>query len=187
MGNDPNAEIAKMMENLKEKTGKSAAEWGAIARGSGLTKHSDLVNFLKTQHGLTYGYANMVVHQLNQSAAGMADDRDGLIEQQYTGAKAALRPIYEHLLAEILKFGDDIQIAPMKAYVSLRRGKQFACIQPSTKDRVDVGIKLKGVEATDRLEAGGFNGMVSHLVKVTDIAQVDDELLAWLRAAYENA
>jgi len=54
-------------------------------------------------------------------------------------------------------------IPPLKkGYLSIRRSKQFAIIQPSTATRVDVGIQLKGVEPTGRLEpSGGFNAMLS--------------------------
>ena len=68
------------------------------------------------------------------------------------------RPIYDALMTAVAKLGSDAEIAPKKAYVSLRRNKQFALIQPSTATRVDVGINLKGVKATARLEASGsFN------------------------------
>lgn len=60
--------------------------------------------------------------------------------------------------------------------------------QPSTKTRVDVGIRLKGREAGERLEASGsFNAMVSHRVRVTAADQVDQELIGWLREAYDAA
>ncbi len=187
MARDSNAEFEKMAENLKDKTGKSLDEWVAVARSSGIKKHGEIIKFLKETHGITHGYANMIAHSLKQSAAALQGDRDSLIEKQYTGAKVAMRPIYERLLQEIMAFGDDIQVVPMMAYVSLRRSKQFACLKPATKTRMDVGIKLKGVTPTERLTEGGFNGMVSHLVKVTDIGEIDDELLAWLRQAYEGA
>jgi predicted transport protein len=99
-----------------------------------------------------------------------------------------LRPIYDRLLAAITKFGSDIEVSPKKAYVSLRRGKQFAIVQPSTATRLDVGINLKGVEPTERLEASGsFNAMLSHRVRLSTVAEVDRELLAWLKKAYEAA
>ena len=86
----------------------------------------------------------------------------------------------------IEKFGKDIEVAPKKAYVSLRRNKQFAIIQPTTKTRVDVGINLKGVPSTDRLEdSGSFNSMVSHRVRLESKQDVDAELRKWLKQAYD--
>ncbi len=81
-----------------------------------------------------------------------------------------------------------MEVAPKKSYVSLRRKKQFAILQPSTKDRLDVGINLKGHETTDRLEAAGsFNAMVSHRVRVTRKSDINAELKRWLREAYKAA
>lgn len=85
-------------------------------------------------------------------------------------------------------FGDDVDIAPKKAYVSLRRSKQFGISKPSSRTRVDVGIDLKGADSTERLVEGkSFSGMVSHQVGVSDVSDVDDELVGWLREAYEKA
>ena len=107
---------------------------------------------------------------------------------QYAGAKAGLRPIYDAVLTAIQKFGKDIEVSPKKAYVSLRRNKQFAIIQPSTATRIDVGINLKGTAPTERLEASGsFNAMVTHRVRVEKPNDVDGQLLSWLKKAYEAA
>ena len=56
---------------------------------------------------------------------------------------------------DLSKLGKDVEVAPKKAYVSLRRNKQFALIQPSTRTRVDLGLNLKGVEPEGRLEGRG--------------------------------
>ena len=105
----------------------------------------------------------MIALQALQTDSRTATDSDALVDAQYAGAKAALRPIYDALLAVVRKFGKDVEVSPKKAYVGLRRNKQFAIIQPSTATRVDVGINLKGIKPAGRLEASGsFNAMVSH-------------------------
>jgi hypothetical protein len=180
------AATASMIQNLEAKTGRSMAEWVALARGSGKPKHGEIVAFLKSEHGIGHGYANLVAHEALQPADGPAPAGDDLVGAQYGGAKAALRPVYDALVSEVAKFGGDVEISPKKTYVSLRRSKQFGLIQPSTADRVDVGINLKGVEAGGRLEASGsFNSMVSHRVRVRGASDVDAELVGWLRRAYD--
>jgi len=184
MAKSPEEMALSMIQNLPEKTGKSLEEWLQITRASGLEKHGQILKMLKTDHGMTHGFANLVAMKTLQS--GPEPNQDDLVEAQYSGPKADLRPIYNSLVAEIGNFGADVEFSPKKAYVSLRRNKQFGIIQPSTKTRVDVGINLKGVDSTDRLEASGsFNAMVSHRVRVTEKAQVDGELIAWLRRAYD--
>lgn len=179
-------EMETMIRNLAEKTGKSLDAWIAVAKKSGAEKHGEIVKYLK-ENGLTHGYANLVAHSMLKSAAVHADEGD-LIEAQYSGAKAALRPIYDKLMAEVQKFGPDLEIAPKKGYVSLRRKKQFGIIQPSTATRLDVGINCKSVPAAGRLEASGsFNAMVSHRVRVESAKDIDPELIGWLKKAYEGS
>lgn len=187
MAKSPADAEAAMIANLAEKTGKPLDAWVRIATGSGRTKHGEVVAFLKAEHGLTHGYANLVAHHAFQSSASAAAP-DDLVTAQYSGPKAALRPLYDTLVAALQGFGADVEIAPKKAYVSVRRAKQFAILQPSTATRLDVGINLKGVPAQGRLEASGsFNAMVTHRVRVERPEQIDQELLTWLKRAYAEA
>ncbi len=176
-----------MVKNLKEKFGKSLEEWIKVVNKKGLTKHGEILKYLKAEHGFTHGYANLVSMKARQADAGSADS-DDLVTQQYSGDKANLKPIYDSIIKEVNKFGKDVELAPKKAYVSVRRNKQFAIIQPSTKTRVDVGINLKDVKPQGRLEkSGSFNSMVSHRVKIEDKNQVDKDLINWLKQAYEQS
>ena len=85
-------------------------------------------------------------------------------------------------------FGSDVELAPKKAYVSLRRTRQFGLIQPSTNTRLDLGLNLKGVAPNRRLEASGsFNAMCTHRVRLESVSEVDAEVIGWLRQAYDAA
>jgi predicted transport protein len=180
--------FANMVKNLEEKTGKSLAEWVKLAQSSGYTKHGAIVAHLKSKHGLGHGYANMVTHEaLSGSMTAPAAGGD-LVADQYAGEKSALRPLYDKLIAAVQKLGKDVEVSPKKTYVSLRRSKQFAIVQPSTKTRLDVGLNLKGTPAKGRLEASGsFNAMLTHRVRLEKAADIDKELLGWLKQAYEGA
>ena len=185
MAKSPAEMERSMIENLKANTGKTLEQWLKLVGKSLLAKHGEIVKWLKADHGMTHGYANLVAHKHLKSDAGSSPGEDDLVAGLYSGAKAELRPIYDELLKQIQKFGKDVEIAPKKAYVSLRRNKQFGLIQPSTKTRVDVGINCKDLDVTERLEASGsFNSMVSHRVRITSIDEVDKELVAWLKKAY---
>lgn len=184
---DKDPAIAKMETNIAEKTGRSVPEWITVVQQSGLQKHGEIVKFLKTDHGFSHGYANLVAHQALQSSAAHQED-DDLVAAQYAGDKAVLKPIYDKLLKAAQGFGPDLEVAPKKGYVSLRRKKQFALVQPSTKTRVDLGINLKGTPPAGRLEASGsFNAMVSHRLHLKSAKDVDAEVIGWLKEAYEAA
>lgn len=180
-------QIATMEANIQEKTGRAVADWVKLIRGSKLDKHGQIVSFLKSEHGITHGYANLLAHRALESSADHFAS-DDLVAAQYVGEKTGLKPIYEKLIKAIGAFGEGLEIAPKKTYVSLRRKKQFGLIQPTTKTRVDLGINLKGKRPEGRLEASGsFNAMVSHRVRLETVKDVDAEVIAWLKEAFESA
>ena len=182
--------VDKMVQNLEESTGVKLSEWIKRVKASGLEKHMEKVKHLKSEYGLTHGYANLIVHTAKSglpSKTTAAPKAAELVATQYE-KKPDLKPIYDKLIKAISGFGKEVEIAPKKAYVSLRRKKQFALIQPSTKTRLDVGLCHKQATVTDRLElSGSFNSMASHRVRVTSIDEVDAELIAWIKASYEAA
>jgi hypothetical protein len=185
----PEDMAASMVANMKAKTGKTLEQWLAVAKKTGAEKHGAIVKTLKADHGLTHGYANLVAHKYLKSDAGSkTDGGTDLVAAQYAGPKADLRPIYDAVIKAARSLGKDVEVAPKKTYVSLRRNKQFAIVQPSTRTRVDLGINLKGEPAAGRLEtSGSFNAMVSHRVRLEKPADVDREIKAWLKKAWSEA
>lgn len=180
------AELSQV-QNLEEKTGKKMQEWIKIALGSGLAKHGEILEYLKTTHGLGHGYANLVVHYAKQSHAGAEGNETDWVAEQYKG-KEALKEVYNKVMEAVLELGSDVEVAPKKAYVSLRRKKQFAILQPSTKTRLDLGLNLKGVSPSSSLEAAGsWNSMCTHRVKLEGLQDVTNDVLAWIRQAYDQA
>ena len=182
---------ATQLANIEKRTGKSIAELTAIVKGSGLSKHGELVAMLKSTLGMGHGDANALVHTALKSDGQSAATAQGLSAEQvldglYTGPKAALRPVHDRLLAALRKLGD-FEEAPKKTYVSYRRKKQFAMIGPATNTRVEVGLNAKGLPAADRLQELPAGQMCNYKVKLTDAEDVDAELIAWIRTAYESA
>ncbi|HEY0899357.1 MAG TPA: DUF4287 domain-containing protein [Sphingobacteriaceae bacterium] len=176
-----------MIENLHKNTGKTLEQWMDLVRKESFGKHGEVVKFLKETHGLTHGFANLIAHKAKGSDAGSAENQDELIEKQYQG-KEHFKPLYQKLMAEILSFGQDVEVAPKNAYVSLRRKKQFATLQPATKTRFEIGINLKGQAAQGKLEEiKSANAMCSHKMNLTGDNDLDSEVLRWIRTAYDNA
>jgi len=188
MAKEFDAATQSQIRNLEEKTGKTLDQWVKIVKARKLEKHGEMVAFLKSTHEMGHGNANLVVLTARGSVGAEAPADEDLVGTQYAGPKAALKPIYDDLMKRVAKFGADVEVSPKKAYVSLRRKKQFALIQPSTTTRLDVGINLKGLEPHGKLEASGsFNAMVSHRVRVESARDVNADLLGWLKKAYEQA
>ena len=51
-----------MISNFPGRTGRSLDEWVALIRGSGKTRHGEVVTMLKTEHGMSHGFANFAAH-----------------------------------------------------------------------------------------------------------------------------
>ena len=175
--------LQTMINNMPEKTGKKLEEWIQILDEKNFEKHSLAVKFLKTEHGVTHGFANTIVTLSKENNESSED----LVVSQYNG-KESLKPIYEILIATVEKFGGDVVITPKKGSVSLIRKKQFALIKPATKSRIDLGLKLKDVEVQGRLEnSGPFGTMCTHRIQIQNISDVDAEVIKWLSVAYEKS
>ncbi|NER13667.1 DUF4287 domain-containing protein [Leptobacterium flavescens] len=176
-----------MEKGLLEKTGKSLEEWIKVVKASKIEKHGEIVKFLKSDHGFTHGYANFVSLKSREADAASFNPED-LVNAQYTKGKEHLKAVYDLLIEKINTLGSDIEIVPKKANVSVRRKRQFALIQPSTKARIDLGLKLNDSETDERLKgSGSFGSMCSNKIEIFGAEEVDDELLKYLRRAYNDA
>ena len=169
--------------NIEASTGRSLDEWIALVRSSGLEKHGQMVAMLKADHGLGHGNANLIALRARTGDEDPADDQ-ALIASHYAGAQAALRPLYDAVIAEVCGFGEDVELAPKKSYVSLRRRRQFGQVGPAGTKWLEVGVNLE-------LPIGGrvqkASGMAPRRIRIGSIAEVDAELVGWLRTAYAEA
>jgi hypothetical protein len=177
------------LDNIQKKTGKSLAELTDVIRKSGLTKHGQIRDYLKRELGLGHGDANALVHAVLQSdgqRAAEGKNEGAILDDIYSGAKAHMRPIHEKLMKEIHKLGE-FELVPKKGYVSLRRKRQFVMIGPKTNTRFEVGINAKDLKKNARLLEQPRGSMCNYIVNLTNPQEVDSELVAWIKSAYEGA
>lgn len=180
------------LDTVRAKTGLGPAEFRVLAEEKGYllpgVKTGTITAWLKEDFDLGPGHAMAIVATFKEQPS--AESR---LTKQLSGAKAHWAPAYESLLATVREFGE-VGVEPTDTYVSLTKPKapgkpaaKFAIVAFSA-DRLDLGIKLKGADATDRFEAAGsWNSMVTHRLRVGDPAQIDAEAVDWLRRAYEAA
>ncbi len=195
---DPNAAVRTQLQNIQRKTGKTLPELLALLAGSGLSKHGEKRSWLMETLGLGYGDANTVVHFEGRPLPDLdgagnpsgptpaAAEADDALDALYAGPKAALRPLHEALMARIAALGD-FEIAPKQAYVSLRRAKQFAMVGPATVRQLEVGLNCKTLPAHPRLKPEKPGGMCQARTRLEHEDQIDETLMAWLKAAYDAA
>jgi hypothetical protein len=176
------------LDNIKAKTGKGPEDFRILAEERGLlkkgVKSGEIVQWLKEDFGLGHGHAMAIVRVLKQADSPKLSV-DEKISSHFGRGKARWYPVYADLMSKVGKFGDNVHVGPTNSYLSLLKGdRKFGVIQV-TADRMDIGIKLEGVESAGRLEAAGsWNEMVTHRVRITEPSQIDEEVIAWLDQAY---
>jgi predicted transport protein len=182
---DPRTQSAKQLRNIEELTGKTVAGFAAAIREAGVEKHGQIVAYLKSEHGLTHGNANLLALTVRELWAGGPPPPEDLLANQYSGTKAALRPIYEKLAAIAENLGDDVDKVIQKTGVSFRRKKQFVLVQAPSAKRIQLGLNLDETPSDARIVEA--KGMCTHTVNIADLKSVDDDITSWIKAAYERA
>jgi hypothetical protein len=174
------------IDNVSAKTGKSPEDFKKLAAKQGLAKFGEVLAWLKAEFGLGHGHATAIAHLVVNADAPKVSAATKL-DNHFAGKKAAWRKPFDELSQLLRKFGDDVALSPNKTYINLQKGaKKFAILQIASAERIDVGIKLKGVEATDRFEpAAAWNAMVTHRVRIHSPQEINAELIKWLKKAYE--
>lgn len=192
---DPVAATITQLKNIQAKTGKSIAELHQAVAASGAAKHGEKRSWLMEHFKLGYGDANAVVNVIGkplpdlgagaQAAAAPVAEGNPL-DAIYAGTKAGLRPLHEAVMAAVKTFGA-FEVAPKKAYVSLRRKKQFAMVGPATKDSIEIGLNAKDLPPHARLKLQPPGSMCQATTRITSAAEVDAALKGWLKRAYDAA
>ncbi len=182
---DPDTAAASQLRHIEEKTGKSLQQLCELIASSGLTKVAEQRKMLMDQLGLGYGDANTLALSAKAAANPPASGADP-IDAIYSGNKASLRPLHDRLMSEIAKLGE-FERAPKKSYLSMRRKKQFAMLGPATKDAVELGLNVRDLPTAPRLKVIPPGGMCQYAVRISTPAEIDAELLGWIRSAYEAA
>ena len=174
---------------LERATGKDVAAWNRVIARRGFANESALRKWLTAQ-GVT-GYAQMLlVWERFGYPDFMTAGADDLIGRQYAD-RASLRPILEATLAALPGMAQVAVVQSRKTYVSLvSKRRTFAVIQATTKNRVDLGLRLRDQRPGGRLKPGKAvgNGSMTVCLPLSSPTDLDDEALGWLKRAYdENA
>lgn len=178
------------IDTIKAKTGKTPEDFKKLAEKKGLLapgiKAGSIVSWLKSDYGLGHGHA-MAIYAVFKGLKEKKSDGKDLLNKHFSGEKEKWHPVYDTLLKKINGFGPDIKADPVSSYISLLRGdRKFAVIQ-ITRNRMDLGLKIKEQPVTKRFEAAErWNAMMTHRVLLLSSKELDKELYTWLQKAYEQ-
>jgi hypothetical protein len=81
----------------------------------------------------------------------------------------------------------EVVVQTRKGYVSLVTPRRtFARIQPTTKTRIDLGLRLPDQKSGGRLLPSRMDETLPIKISLTAHEQVDEEVLGWLQKAYDE-
>ena len=190
------AMVQKWVAELKNKTGRSLEEWIEFVKKEGPKDEKGQRDWLKVNQKLGTNSAWWIAARV----AGKESEEDSpekylaaapeYVERQYSGKKAALRPIYDQLLKLGKSMGPDVKACPCLTIVPLYRNHVFAQIRPTTNSRIDFGFALahyKGKLSKRLVDTGGLakKDRITHRIELTSPAQIDAEVKKWLKTAYD--
>jgi hypothetical protein len=180
------------LDTIKEKTGLGPDQFVELAKERGLlvpgVPAGPVIAWLEADYGLGKGHAMALVSVFRGRLDDSGPTKEERIDKHFAGAKATWQLTYDEIMATVMRFGSDVSVEPTDTYISILRGRGKFAVIATTATRMDVGLKLKGDPATDRLAlAGSWNAMVTHRVQLPLGAELDDQLAGWLREAYDRA
>lgn len=186
--------MQKWVAELKQKTGRSVQEWVALIKEEGPLAEKDRREWLKAKHKLGTNSAWWLAERAegkggeDDSPEAYLRSAEKYVEEMFAGKRAALRPLYDKLLALGLGIGPHAKACPCKTIVPLYRHHVFAQIKPATNTRIDMGFSLGKMKAPKRLipTGGAERGdRITHRIEITALSDVDAEVKRWLKTAYD--
>src|SRR5262245_34539590 len=169
---------------LKERTGADVEAWNQRIAAERFADEQQLRAWLTAQGVTGYAQSLLVMERFGYPDFLLAS-ADELIQAQYAD-RPQLRPIFDAIVDAAAELGEVI-IQTRKTYVSLVSPRRtFARVQPTTKQRVDLGLRLAGQQPGGRLQPSKIHESMPLQISLTTPDDVDSEVLGWLQQAYDQ-
>lgn len=178
--------FASVKEGLARDTGKSLEDWVAIARTCPETKPRARQAWMKEHHGLGINRASYVLSEAFPDKAMTWDNPDAVRAALWTDP--ASLAILEALEAAVSGL-DDLVSGQRKGFTAWSKAFQFAAAKPVKGGAAALGLAVPP-DASPRLSAPKAEGWSERLkakVALTSPTEVDDEVKALLKAAWERS
>jgi predicted transport protein len=184
----PQDMMAAVSNSMKERTGRTIADWVALVQSSGPDSLDQLAvrRWLKTEHGVLQNSQWAIADAAARVAGWRPPTTEEYIDKQYSGAKAALRPIFDALREAFESMADDVGIGGRSTYITFVRSRQFAAVAAATRTRVDVGLRFTDPPDSGLLSSANAPGQATHKLSLTGVGDVSDGVRLLLRLAYEQ-
>jgi Family of unknown function (DUF5990)/Domain of unknown function (DUF5655) len=173
---------------LQARTGQGVAAWNErIAAGTAQNRAGEpaLRTWLSAE-GVT-GYAQaLLVWETFGYPRFLVADTEQLIGRQYAD-RPHLRPVFDAVLAALAALPGPVTVQARGTLVSLVSPRRtFAVLKPTTKARVDLGLRLDTTRPEGRLQPARDLGMATVRIPLVTPGEVDAEVRDWLAKAYDE-
>jgi hypothetical protein len=178
--------FSTVQASLERETGKSLAEWVAIARTCPETSHRARLTWFKENHGLLQNRASHVLSEAFGSQMPW-DDPDALIDALWTDP--ASRVIYEAVREKATALAD-VVVGPRKGFTAFSRNYQFAAAKPVKGGTAILGLAVQpdaDPGLVPRRKSEPLNERLLAIAPLTDAAEVDKRIEGLLRQAWERS
>jgi predicted transport protein len=185
---DPDQMLEAVSASMAQRTGRPLEEWVAAVRDAGLDAldQNTVRRWLREVHGVPQNSQWAIADAAAREAGWVRPTVEQYVDEQYRGPKATLRPVFDAVRAAVLDLGDDVTTEGRGTYVPFVRKRQFAAVAAATAARIDVGLRFTTPPASARLQPATAPGSATHKLSLTAVEDVDDEVRALLRTAYEQ-
>ena len=179
--------MSAVSDSMADRTGRTLEEWVALVGGSGVDPldQNAVRTWLREVHGVKQNSQWAIADAAALAAGWVRPSVEDYIDGQFTGKKAALRPVFDAVRAAALALGNDVSVEGRGTIVPFVRRRQFA-VTATTTTRLDLGLRFTSPPANARLTPATAPGQATHKVALRTVADVDDEVRALLRLAYEQ-
>lgn len=175
----------EFVDGLKAETGKDLVAWLAIVDGCGIKKRNDVIAWLKSEHKFNHMQASLLAGIHANGGNLVYQSTDDLLEAQL--AKFAdMRGLYDTFVGFIAKNFPEATILPKKTYVSVLEKREFGAVNIK-KSELRIGLDLGDRAFDTQVEKAKLSGpmpRISHMIVVTDAAQLDADLVELLKQSH---
>ncbi len=183
-----NAATDAVVDNMQARTGRDLDAWVAVVQTGPIDPldQKAVRSWLRDEFGVLQNSQWAIAMAAAEAAGWRLPTAGEYTDALYAGPKAHLRPIHDILMTELLDLGDDVEIEGRASWITVRRARQFALACPTTRTRVDLGLRFRTEPGHPRLVEVKNLGQCTHRVPLESVEDVTGDLLPLMLQAYEE-
>jgi hypothetical protein len=187
MAGSPDDMMAAVTESMAARTGRSLDEWVAVVQASGVDPldQKAVRAWLKEAHGVSQNSQWAIAFAAARAAGWVEPSAEEYVDQQYSGPKAHLRPVFDAARAMLQSLGQ-MSMEGRSGYTPFVHRRQFAAVAAATRTRVDLGLRFTDPPDSPLLTPSNGPGQSTHKIGLTAPEDVTGEVARLARTAYEQ-